>query len=38
LYKLDAILQGDLTELIDALRQYEQSRLLKLHEKGGVIK
>lgn len=35
LYKLDAILQGDLTELIDALRQFEQARLLKMHENDG---
>ncbi len=33
LYKLNEILQGTLTELIDALRQYEQADLLKQQEK-----
>jgi len=38
LYKLDAILQGDLRELIDALRQYEQASLLKQQQNDGVSK
>ncbi len=33
LYKLNEILQGNLTELIDALRQYEQENLLKQQQK-----
>ncbi len=35
LYKLDQILQGDLSEVIGALQQYEQNQKLKIQEESG---
>ena len=35
LYKLDQIMDGDLDELIDALRQHDQEQRLKLQEQSG---
>ncbi len=40
LYKLDRIMDGDLTELLDAVGSYHQAALLeanKTHEDGGRI-